>query len=124
MLYSIAADLLVLVHLTFIVFVIAGGFSVLKWRWMLWLHLPAAAWGALIEIRGWVCPLTPWENGLRQLAGSRGYAGGFVEHYIVPLIYPQDLTRDMQTLMGIIVIVINLCIYGFIIYRYFKETRD
>ena len=117
MLYRVAADVLVLVHLAFIIYVVAGGFAVFKWPWMAWLHLPAATWGALIEFRGWVCPLTPWENRLRQLAGQEGYSEGFIEHYILQIVYPPGMTRDMQTTLGIIVVVINVLIYAVLIYR-------
>lgn len=119
--YRIAADLLILVHLAFILFVIAGGFTVFKWRWMALLHLPAAIWGALIEFMGWICPLTPWENSLRQLAGQEGYSGGFVEHYILQLVYPSGLTRDIQVSLGVIVITINLLIYGVLLYRMMRK---
>ncbi|MGD2054417.1 MAG: DUF2784 domain-containing protein [Gammaproteobacteria bacterium] len=121
MFYRIAADLLVLVHLAFIVFVLAGGIAVFKWPWMALLHLPAAAWGALIEYQGWICPLTPWENRLRQLAGQDGYSESFIEHYILQLVYPPDLTRDTQTMLGAIVIVVNLLIYGVFIYRMMRH---
>jgi hypothetical protein len=117
LLYRIAAELLVLVHLVFIIFVMAGGFAVFKWPWMALLHIPAATWGALIEFRGWICPLTPWENSLRQLAGQEGYSEGFVEHYILPLIYPTGLTRELQIALGSIVIAVNLLIYGALLYR-------
>ena len=106
-----------LLHLAFIVFVMAGGFTVFKWPWMAWLHIPAAGWGALIEFRGWICPLTPWENNLRKLAGQEGYSEGFVEHYILPLVYPSGLTRDVQGVLGMIVILVNLLIYGVLLYR-------
>lgn len=115
--YRVAADLLVLLHLLFIIFVVAGGFVVLKWHWMALIHLPAAVWGALIEYRGWVCPLTPWENRLRELAGQEGYAEGFIEHYILQIVYPPGLTRDIQTTLGTIVVVINLVAYGLLLYR-------
>jgi len=121
LLYRLAADLLVLLHLLFILFVIAGGFAVLKWHWMAFVHLPAAAWGALIEYRGWICPLTPMENRLRQLAGEQGYAEGFIEHYILPVIYPSGLTRDLQTTLGTIVIVINVLVYGVVLYRLLRN---
>lgn len=112
-----AADCLVLLHLAFIIFVVAGGFTVLKWPWMAWLHVPAAGWGAMIEFRGWVCPLTPLENSLRQLAGEKGYSEGFIEHYILQIIYPPGLTRDIQTGLGIAVILINMLIYGVLLIR-------
>ena len=117
LLYRVAADLLVLLHLAFIIFVVAGGLSVLRWPWMAWLHLPAAGWGALIEFRGWVCPLTPWENSLRRLAGEEGYSEGFIEYYILQLVYPPGLTRDIQVGLGIAVVLINLLIYGVLLYR-------
>ena len=117
LLYRVAADLLVLLHLAFIIFVVAGGLSVLRWPWMAWLHLPAAVWGALIEFRGWVCPLTPWENSLRRLAGEEGYSEGFIEYYILQLVYPPGLTRDIQVGLGTAVVLINLLIYGVLLYR-------
>lgn len=121
MLYRIAADLLVLLHLGFILFVVAGGLTAFKWPWMAMLHIPAAVWGALIEFRSWVCPLTPIENRLRQLAGEEGYAEGFIEHYIMPLVYPAGLTRDIQTTLGTAVVVINLCIYSVLLYRLLRH---
>ena len=117
MFYSVAADLLVILHLTFIVFVIAGGFSLLKWPWMVILHIPAAAWGAFVEINGLICPLTPWENHLRLLAGEKGYPNSFIEHYLIPIIYPPEISQTMLTMMGVMVIVINLCVYTFVVYR-------
>ncbi|MGB5275577.1 MAG: DUF2784 domain-containing protein [Gammaproteobacteria bacterium] len=121
MLYRIAADLLVLLHLLFILFVVAGGFAVFKWQWMAALHVPAAIWGALIEYRHWVCPLTPWENKLRQIAGQEGYTEGFIEHYILPLVYPPGLTRDVQIILGTTVVVVNLLIYGVFLYRLMRN---
>jgi hypothetical protein len=117
LLYRVTADLLVLLHLAFILFVIAGGFTVLKWQWMAWVHLPAAVWGALIEVRGWVCPLTPLENNLRRLAGEEGYGEGFIEHYILQIVYPPGLTRDIQVGLGVAVILVNMLIYGVLLYR-------
>lgn len=121
MFYRVAADFLVLLHLAFIMFVIAGGFTVFKWHWMALLHIPAAAWGVLIEFRGWVCPLTPWENSLRKLAGEEGYSESFIEHYVLPLVYPSGLTRDIQTTLGLTVIGINLLIYGVLLYRLMRN---
>lgn len=105
------ADLLVALHFGFILFVIFGGLLVLKWPKLIWLHLPAAIWGALIEFSGWLCPLTLYENRLRS-AQDGGYAGGFIEHYILPIIYPAGLTREIQIGFGIAVIVLNLLVYG------------
>ena len=123
MIYHVTANLLVMIHLAFIVFVIAGAFIVLKWPWVTLLHIPAVIWGAIVELKGWICVLTPWENNLRHLAGQEGYSGGFIEHYIVSLIYPAELTHDAQIVMGLIVITINLCIYSFIAYRLMCEKK-
>ncbi len=117
MLISIAADLLVALHLIFILFVILGGLLVLRWRWVVWLHLPAVVWGVLIEFRSWVCPLTPLENHLRELAGEAGYVHSFIEQYIAPVIYPIGLTPAIQIYLGMSVIVINLVIYALVIRR-------
>ena len=106
-----AADTLVVLHTAFIVFVVFGGLLALRWRWIALFHLPAAAWGVLIEVMGWICPLTPWEVELRIAAGQAGYDGGFIEHYLVPVIYPAGLTRGLQLTFGIIVLAINLVIY-------------
>lgn len=121
MLYRVAADLLVLLHLAFVIFVVAGGLTAFKWPCMMLLHIPAAGWGAIIEYKGWICPLTPWENNLRKLAGEEGYTEGFIEHYILQIVYPPGLTRDMQTTLGTIVIVVNLLIYAVLFYRLIKN---
>jgi len=119
--YSIAADALVILHLAFIVFVMLGGLLLLKWRRLSYLHLPAVVWGTLVELRGWLCPLTPLEQHFRTLAGETGYSGGFIQHYLLPLIYPAGLTREVQTILAICVISINLVIYTVI---YVKYRRD
>lgn len=117
MLYRVLADLTVLVHGAFVVFVVLGGFLVLwNLRWA-WAHLPAAIWGAWVEFAGQICPLTPLENHLRHLAGERGYTGGFIQHYIIPLMYPAGLTRDTQLVLGVILVAINLIAYGVAIRR-------
>ena len=105
------ADAVVVVHFAFVLFVLFGGLLVLRWRWVRWLHLPAAAWGALIEFAGWTCPLTPLEKWLRREGNLGGYEGGFVEHYILPVLYPQALTRNVQLVLGLIVVLLNLFIY-------------
>ena len=92
--------------------VIIGGFLVVKWRWLVFLHLPAAVWGALIEFQGWLCPLTPLEQRFRQAAGEEGYSGGFIEHYVLPVIYPQALPADIQVTLGVFVVLINLIAYA------------
>lgn len=124
MIYRFAADVVVVVHFAFVLFVVAGAFLALRWRWIPWLHLPAAAWGALIEFGGWVCPLTPLENALRRAAGEAAYAGGFVERYIIPVMYPSGLTRTLQIALGVIVIVMNAGAYGFVWRRGGLGTRD
>ena len=117
MIYRLLADLVFLAHLAFVLFVVLGGVAVWWKPKLAWLHLPAVAWGALIEFAGWICPLTPWEQSLRRLAGERGYSGGFVEHYLFPLLYPEGLTRDVQITLGMLVLIINVAAYAFIIWR-------
>lgn len=119
----IAADFLVILHLGFIVFVLFGGLFGLKWRWLLYLHVPAAVWGVLIELIGWRCPLTPLEQYFRQLNGQ-SYHGEFIEHYILPLVYPAVLTRKMQILFGISVVAVNCVIYGFLVAKYRRNKRN
>lgn len=116
------ADALVLVHLSFVVFVVLGGLLSLRWRWAAALHLPAALWGALIEFQGWVCPLTPLENRLRRAAGQEGYSGGFVEHYVLPVLYPSGLTTETQLVLGALVVVVNVTVYGWV-YRRWRGGR-
>jgi hypothetical protein len=118
MLYRLLADAVLSLHLFFILFVVFGGLLALRWRRAMYLHLPAAIWGALIEFMGWTCPLTPWENRLRRLAGDEGYAGGFIEHYLLPLVYPDGLTREIQIILGVAVLVANVAIYAAIIWRH------
>ena len=117
MLVKISADLLVLLHFAFIVFVVLGGFLVLKWGKVALLHIPCALWGAFIEFSGWVCPLTPLEHSLREAAGEKAYSGGFIDYYIMPIVYPTGLTREIQIVLGVIVLIINLCVYGLVIYK-------
>lgn len=117
MLYSLLADFVVVVHLAFVVFVVLGGLLVLRRGWVAWLHVPAAVWGALIELFGWICPLTPLEQWLRRRAGEAGYQGGFVEHYLLPILYPGELTREIQVMLGVAVLVLNLAVYGRVLWR-------
>jgi len=112
MIFGLLADAVLLLHLGFILFVVLGGFLVWRRPRLVWLHLPAAAWGALIELGGWVCPLTPLENRLRQLGGGEGYTESFVAHYLLPLIYPATLTRELQIGLGLGVIAINILAYA------------
>ena len=114
---SFLADLVVVFHFAFVLFVILGGLLVLRWPRLAYVHLPAAAWGVLIELTGWVCPLTPLEQSLQLKAGEQGYSGSFIEHYVLPLLYPSALTRNIQLLLGCIVLGLNLGIYGYLLYR-------
>lgn len=111
MIHGVLADGVLVVHLAFILFVVLGGLLVLRWRWIALLHLPCAVWGLLIELYGWICPLTPLENSLRRKAGEAGYGGGFIEHYLLPVIYPGGLTREVQLTLAAIVVVVNAGIY-------------
>ncbi len=113
--YRILADLVVLVHLAFILFAVFGGILVLSWKRYAWVHLPAVLWAALIEFMGWVCPLTPLESWLREKGGGSGYRAGFVEHHILPILYPDSLTRPSQVALGAFVLGINLGIYGWVL---------
>jgi hypothetical protein len=109
--YPLLADLALIVHLAFVVFVLCGGLLVLRWRWIAWLHLPAALWGAFVEFTGWICPLTPLENWLREQAGETSYRSDFIAQYLLPVLYPGDLTRDLQLLLGTGVVVLNAAVY-------------
>lgn len=111
MTYWLLANTLVLLHLAFILFVVAGGLLTAWKPRLVWLHVPAALWGALIEFMGWICPLTPLENRFRRLSGEAGYEGGFVEHYLIPLIYPDTLTAATQYVLGALVLSTNALIY-------------
>jgi len=123
MLYRLAADAVLILHLAFVVFVALGGFLVVRWPKLAWAHLPAVAWAALVEFSGWICPLTPLEIALRHGAGDAAYTGDFVEHYIVALLYPESLTRDMQIKLGIAVVLLNAVIYGVVLRRQHRRQR-
>lgn len=109
---ALAADLILLSHFAFIVFVATGGLLALRWPRLAWLHLPCLLWGVLVEATGWICPLTPLENRLREVAGQSGYGGGFIEHYLVPLVYPPGLTRTAQIAIGAGLLLANTVIYA------------
>ena len=117
MIYRALADLVLAVHLAFVVFVVLGGLLVLRWPRLAWLHVPAAIWGILIEYTGWICPLTPLENSFRMRGGEAGYSGGFIEHYIQPLLYPAGLTRSTQLVLGSLVLILNLAAYSVVVSR-------
>ncbi len=122
MAYQLLADLVVALHFAFIVFGLLGGLLALWQKWVAFIHIPAATWGSLIVIQGWICPLTPLENYLRMEAGAGGYSGGFIAHYIAPIIYPDGLTRDLQVNLGFIALGINIAIYSYVVYRRRQKT--
>lgn len=105
------ADTVFLVHLAYILFVIFGALLALVWRRVPWIHVPALLWAVFLELTGRICPLTPLENRLRQAAGEAGYSGGFIEHYLVPLVYPAHLTRSLQIALGVGLVVLNVALY-------------
>jgi len=115
MYYRILADILVVIHLIFIFFVLFGGILAFYRKWIIWAHLPAAAWGVLIELYGWICPLTPLENRLRHAAGGQGYKGGFIEHYLLSAVYPEGLSMSLQYVLAAMVITINAVVYSLLI---------
>jgi hypothetical protein len=111
MIFRLLADATVIVHLGFVVFVICGGVLALRWRKVAWVHLPAAAWGAWVEFAGWICPLTPLEVWLRRRGGEPGYSASFVEQYLLPVLYPSALSREIQLVLGGLVILVNALVY-------------
>lgn len=117
MIWRALADAVLVVHLAFTVFVGVGGLLVLRWPRAAWVHVPAAAWGAAIMFGGWICPLTPLENHLRRLGGEAGYEGGFIDHYVASLLYPEGLTRGFQIGVGLFVLAINGFVYGRLLLR-------
>ena len=112
MLYRLSADLVVVLHMCFVLFVLFGGLLLLKWPRLMWLHVPAVTWGAFVEFSGWICPLTPLENWLRTQAGQAGYTGDFIARYLSIILYPEALTREIQVFLGSLVVAINLAIYS------------
>lgn len=122
MFWRMAADALVVVHLGFILFVMLGDLLLLRWPRLIWLHVPAVAWGVIVECLHLGCPLTPWENQLRRMAGQAGYEGGFIEHYLIPLIYPAELTPAIQLWLGAIVVLVNAAVYAWLIGRWRRKT--
>ena len=117
MLHRFAADGVLVLHLTFIAFVVFGALLAARWPWIAFIHLPAAAWGFFVELTGRVCPLTYAENALRVRAGQAGYADSFVEHYLLAVVYPDGLTREVQLVLAVAVVVVNLAAYGWVFRR-------
>lgn len=121
--FALLADATLILHLGFILFATLGALLLLRWPGLVWLHLPALAWGIWIEFSGGICPLTPLENHFRDRAGQDGYHGGFIDHYLVPIIYPDGLTRQTQWILGTVLIVVNLLIYALWLSRRSGESR-
>ncbi|MET0104485.1 MAG: DUF2784 domain-containing protein [Sedimenticola sp.] len=117
MLARLGADLVLLIHFSFILFVVLGGLLVLRWNKLAWLHVPCVIWGVTIDAMGWICPLTPLENSLRIAGGERGYEGGFIEHYLLPLIYPLGMSRGEQIALAMLALLLNLAIYAIVVKR-------
>jgi hypothetical protein len=122
--YCALADLVLVVHLAFVLFVVLGGLLALRWPRVAWVHVPVALYGAVIEFAGFVCPLTPLENSLRRRAGDGGYEGGFIEHYVTATLYPAGLSREVQVALGVAVLVINGVIYTVLLRRHRRRRLD
>jgi len=123
-LYRLSADCVVIIHLGFVLFVVLGGLLAARWRRGIWIHVAAVAWGATIELTGWICPLTPLENWLRQMSGGPGYQSDFIARYLIPILYPRDLTRSVQITLGIFVILLNVTIYLWLLKFRRRRTRS
>lgn len=121
--FAVLAGLVVLLHLAFVAFAAAGALLALRWRWMPWLHLPAASWAAYIELTGGICPLTPLENDLRARAGLDYYSGDFIARYLFPVLYPEGLTRTAQTGIGLTVLLLNIVLYTWLVRRRLSHRR-
>jgi hypothetical protein len=121
--FRLAADAVVLLHLAFIAFILLGGFLALRWPWVALIHLPLAIWGVLVQWMSWICPLTPLENSLRSLAGAPRYEGGFVEHYILPALYPAGMGPQLHIVLGAVVLGANAVSYGMLLFRLLSQRR-
>ena len=123
MFYRLAAETVLLLHLAFIAFALLGAAIAARWRWLILVHLPAAAWGFFVEITGRICPLTHAENYLRIRAGQSGYAESFIEHYLLAIIYPAGLTREIQLVLASVVVLINVAIYAWLFFSWRASDR-
>ena len=123
MLYRVLAELVLIFHFGSVLFMVLGGLLVLRWRAVLWPHLAAVLWGVLVQCANWTCPLTPLENRLRGLGGETGYEGGFVEHYVRAVLYPEHLTYSFRFTLGVLLIVINLFVYAYLVFRMRRAVR-
>ena len=120
MVFQLLADVVVIFHLAFVAFALFGGLLIMKWRRVAWIHVPSVVWAVFIEFTGMICPLTPLENFLRRKSGATGYESGFVEHYIIPILYPESLENSVQIILGILVIVVNADIYAWV----FRQSKQ
>lgn len=123
MLPRLAADATLVLHLAFIAFALFGALFALRWRWIPLVQVPAAAWGVFVEVTGRLCPLTELENHFRALAGQGGYSESFVERYLLPMIYPSGLTRDVQFVLAAIVLAVNIAVYGILLWRRLRNVE-
>ena len=121
--YGFLANLVMLTHVAFVLFVIGGGLLVLKWPRMAWLHVPAAVWGTMVEFMGWICPLTPLENRLLAQSADAGYEGDFIAHYLLPVLYPEGLTPTVQIALGLSMVIINVTVYGWALAKRRQKKR-
>ena len=121
MAYQILAEVVLVIHFCFVLFVVLGGLLALRWRSIIWLHLPAFVWGILVQCFFWACPLTPLENWFRRLGGESGYSGGFVEHYISAILYA-NVGREFQAVLGMLLIGVNVLVYSLVLIRRRRET--
>ena len=124
MIYRVLADALVALHFAFILFVGLGALSAYRWPKVAWAHIPCALWGTWIEISGGICPLTPLEVRFRRMGGEAGYTGGFIEHYLIPIMYPSGLTRTHQLLLGGLVVAVNVGAYGLLLARRVRSGNE
>ena len=122
MLYRHLADLVLVLHFAFVVFAVLGALLVLRWQRLVWIHVPLALWAVVVELTGWMCPLTPLEKSLRNTGGAAGYPGGFIEHYLLPVIYPPGLTREVQIVLGLALLAINALVYR-AVWRRWRRSR-
>ena len=123
MTHALLADLVVLLHALFVVFAVAGALAALWWRWAPAVHVPAVVWGVAIELGGGICPLTPLENSLRRAAGEAGYSGGFIEHHLIPILYPATLSPNIQVLLCAGLLTVNLVLYAWVARRIRRRSR-
>jgi hypothetical protein len=119
---GVLAGAIVVGHMAFVAFAVLGALFAVRWPWMAAVHVPAAAWAAYIELSGGICPLTPLENALRARAGLDAYSGDFVARYLLPVLYPEGLTRDAQLVLSLLVVVVNVGLYAFV-YRRRRSVR-